>query len=265
MLAQTPYPISMEDLQSIAYLAGGVMKTYFTHFGMERIVKTDTTPLTAADTEINQLVIDHVRRLSKDVDIIGEEESDRKESEWQIICDPVDGTFPYSWGMPVATCMLGLMYHRMPVMGLIYDPFMDRLYHAELGKGAFMNKTRLKVSAAAQAKDRPILGYVSWPKCPYNILKVCQYLEERGVTSINLCSIGYIEAAVATGEFAATLFPGTKHHDTAPGHIIVEEAGGRVTDVFGRPLTYANNEIEGHIMFNGRIHDLIVEAVQACN
>jgi myo-inositol-1(or 4)-monophosphatase len=139
------------------------------------------------------------------------------------------------------------------------------MYAAERGEGANMNGVPLKVSRAVTSEDRPIVGYVSWPKCPYNILRVCQYLEERGVTLVNFCSIGYIEVAVATGEFAGTIFPGTSHHDTAPGHVIVEEAGGKVTDVFGNPLHYNDNKIAGHIMSNGCIHDLMVEAVKACN
>lgn len=258
-------PVRLSQLCGIAYLAGGIMKKYFTHFGMERVVKTDTTPLTKADMEINDLVIEHVRNISKVIDIVGEEKSDRKDSPWQIMCDPVDGTFPYTWGMPLATFMLGLMYQRNPVMGVIYDPFAERMYTAEKGKGAQMNSGPLKVSSVLSRKDRPVVGYVSWPGCPYNVLKVCQYLEERGITLVNFCSIGYIEVAVATGEFAGTIFPGTKHHDTAPGHIIVTEAGGKVTDIFGEPLHYRKNEIAGHIMSNGHIHDLLVEAVKACN
>lgn len=263
-------PISLEDMQRIAILAGGVMKTYFTHFGMERVVKTDTTPLTRADTEVNALVIDHVRAISKDVDIVGEEANDRTSSSWQIVCDPVDGTFPYTWGMPVSTFMIGLLHRHVPVMGVIYDPFTDRMYYAERGKGAWLNNSPLKVSRVKERTDRPVVGYVSWPQvpngaCPYNILKVCQYLEERGVTLVNFCSIGYMEAAVATGEFAGTIFPGSSNHDTAPGHIIVSEAGGKVTDIFGGPPRYSNDKIAGHLMSNGHIHDLLVEAVHSCN
>ncbi len=258
-------PVTLGELRGVALLAGDVMKQYFTHFGMERVVKTDTTPLTKADTEINELVISHIRRISAEIDIVGEEGSDRKDSPWQVMCDPIDGTFPYTWGMPVSTFMLGVMYERNPVMGVIYDPFTDRMYYAEKGKGAWMNSTQLKVSNVTTCKDRPVVGYVSWPGCPYNVLKVCQYLEERGITLINFCSIGYIEAAVATGEFAGTIFPGTAHHDTAPGHIIVTEAGGKVTDIFGESHHYSDDKIAGHLMSNGHIHDLLVEAVKASN
>ena len=264
MTVQISAPVSLENLRDIALIAGDIMKANFTHFGMDRVVKSDTTPLTEADTKINQLVIDRIRQLSSDIDIIGEEASDRTASPWQIMCDPIDGTFPYTWGMPVATFMLGLMYKRHPVMGIIYDPFTDRMYSAEQGKGAWMNDRALKVSALGQ-DDRPVVGYVSWPGCPYNILKVCQYLEERGVTLVNFCSIGYIEAAVATGEFAATLFPGTAHHDTAPGHTLVIEAGGMVTDVYGYALSCLDNKYEVRSMSHLHLTDLHCEAVKACN
>lgn len=264
-------PITLDNLREIAVLSGGIARSYFQHFGMARVVKTDTTPVTPADIEINELVISHVRKLSPDIDIVGEEKSDRTSSPWKLYLDPIDGTFPFSWGMPVFTVMLGLAYEGKIIMGVVYDPMMDRMYAAEKGKGAWMNGERLQVSKAWKRDDRPIVGYVSWPNepkrspCPYNILKVCQYLEECGVTLVNFCSIGYLEAAVANGELAGTIFPGWKHHDTAAGHIIVEEAGGMATDIFGQPLHYAGDQINGHIMSNGHLHSLIVEAVQVCN
>lgn len=264
-------PISLAQLSEIAYSVDGIMKFYFSDFGVQRVIKIDATPVTEADLKINKFVIRQIRKISKLVDIVGEEQSDRTDSPWQIVCDPVDGTFPYTWGVPVSTFMLGLLYRRQPVMGVIYDPFSDRLYVGQKSDGAWIHKRipksvkPIKVSTAS-SQDGSTIGFVSWPKCPYNILRACQYLEERGITVVNFASIGYMEMLVANGELAATLFPGTKHHDTAPGHIIVEEAGGKVTDVFGRPLHYQNGAIDGHICSNGTdIHDLIVEAVRFAN
>ncbi|MFA7302133.1 MAG: inositol monophosphatase [Candidatus Paceibacterota bacterium] len=259
------FPISREQLTTIAYRAGHIMRDHFTHFGMARDVKGDKTPVTLADTLINTMFIERVREIAPHIDVVGEEESCRKESPWQLVVDPVDGTFPFTWGMPVATFMAALLFEGVPVIGVIYDPFTDRMFSAERGKGAHMNGRSLRVSQAATRGERPIVGYVSWPDSPYNVLKVMHYLEERGITSINLCSIGYIEVAVATGELAGTVFPGTAHHDTAPGHIIVDEAGGRVTDVHGKLLTYEGGKIAGHVMSNGRIHELLMEALAACN
>src|SRR5262249_45893413 len=145
-------------------------------------------------------------------------------------------------------------------------PFMERMYSAEEGKGAFLNgSTRLKVSTAKEKKDRPVIAFVSWPGCNFNVLKVCQYLEDRGITSVNFCSIGYVEALVANGDFAAPILPGREPQGTAAGQIIVREAAGRATDIFGGSLNYASGKINGHLLSNGAIHDLMVEAVKTCN
>ncbi len=264
---RTPTPIQLHELQNIATNAGTIISNLFVPGGgIARQVKDDATPFTEADTSVNRLVIEAVRKISTYVDIIGEEENARTNSPWQITCDPIDGTFPYTWGMPVSTFMIGLIYICVPVMGVIYDPFQHQMYSAERGKGAFANGVPIHVSQIAKrrGKEMPVVGYASWPGCSFNILDVCKRLEAAGVMTVNFCSIGYLEAAVATGELAATIFPGKKYHDTAPGHPIVEEAGGKVTDIFGRPISYGgSSEIEGHIMSNGKIHDLIVEAVLA--
>ncbi len=259
-------PINLRDLTSVAVEAGEIMRVHFRPFGMKREVKSDITPMTKADTEINDLVINHFRRFSGEIDIVSEEGSSRTNSPWRINCDPVDGTFPYTWGIPVSTFMISLSYEHEPVMGVIYDPFTHRMYQAEKGLGALLNSgSPLRVSKASTLEKRQVIGYTSWPGCPYNILKVCHLLEKRGATLVNLQSIGYIDVAVATGEFVGTIFPGPSHHDTAPGHVIVTEAGGMVTDIFGEPLDYSKDTLQGHIMSNGKIHHILVEAVKECN
>jgi myo-inositol-1(or 4)-monophosphatase len=258
-------------MQSIARRSRGIITGHFKAFGVARTVKGDKTPFTEADEETSLMMLDCLQRFAPSIDVIGEEHSNRTASPWRYYKDPIDGTFPFTWGMPIVTNMQGLTYEGEPVCGVIYDPFGERMYSAEKGRGAWLegrypsSRQKLSVSQISDPAGKPVVGFVSWKDCGYNILKVCSYLEERGVQLVNFCSIGYMEAAVATGEFAGTIFPGTHCHDTMPGHIIVTEAGGTVTDLFGKPINYAKNAIQGHIMSNGRIHDLLVEAVQACN
>jgi myo-inositol-1(or 4)-monophosphatase len=152
------------------------------------------------------------------------------------------------------------------LQGLIFDPWMNRMFTAERGKGAWLNgTTRLRVSDKAAKEPRQIIGFVDWPGASYNVLDVVSVLREQGMHCVNLLTIGYFEAMVAAGEFAATVFPSPVCLDTVPGHIIVEEAGGKVTNIFGEPQTYADGKMEGHIMSNGTIHDLIVSAVLRCD
>lgn len=261
------FPLTPTHVKNIAKCAGVIMKKHFKDFGISREVKSDTTPLTLADTETNEFVLKTVRNFCPDIDIKGEEGSDRRGSLWRVIFDPIDGTFPFTWGMPVSTFMLALIYDGEPVMSVIHDPFVGndgRTYFAEKGKGCYLNDRLLRVSSVNTPQERPIIGYVSWPKSPFHILRVCQRLEEWGFTCINLASIGYVDVAVAAGEFVGVVFPGNNLRDTAAGHLIVQEAGGMATDLFGNPLDYHGEDVKGHIFSNGKVHDVLLDAVKAC-
>ncbi len=258
-------PLTVLNLSYIAKEAGNIMLDHFVSHGMKRTVKGDYTPLTLADTTINQLVIRRVHQIDPTIDILGEEESARTVSPWQIVCDPIDGTFPFTWGVPVATFMIALLYKGHVMASVISDPFSDRRYRAERGKGAYMNGNPIRVSNHT-LRDRPVVGYVSWQGCGTNMHAVLGHLESQGFQLVNFCSIGYQEAMVANGELVGTIFPQRKpwaFHDTAPGHLLVEEAGGIVTDLHGDPQDYLRKEFRGHIMANSpSVHEVLLDAVK---
>jgi fructose-1,6-bisphosphatase/inositol monophosphatase family enzyme len=81
---------------------------------------------------------------------------------------------------------------------------------------------------------------------------------------MNLLSIGYMGAKVATGEFAATVFPGGNAHDNAAIHLLVEEAGGRFTDLFGNAPDYSA-PLKGHIAANPALHEKLLALVRSFN
>ena len=83
----------------------------------------------------------------------------------------------------------------------------------------------------------------------------------RGCILLSPCSITYMASLVATGDCFATIFPGTNPHDTAAVKILIEEAGGKVTDLFGQDQRY-DRPIKGHIASNGLIHDELVAIVK---
>jgi myo-inositol-1(or 4)-monophosphatase len=263
-MSTTNPPISLEDMKVIALEAGVIMRQYFVADGMKRTVKEDFTPLTVADNLINTLVIDRVKNIDSTIDILGEEESSRTSSEWQITCDPIDGTFPFTWGIPLSTFMMSLQHKGKVITSVIYDPYMERMYHAEIGQGAFLNGSPIQVSKV-NITNKPVIGYVALNN-DFNMYAVCGELAKQGFNLINFFSIGYKEAKVATGEYAGTIFPQfipNSFHDTAPGHLLVEEAGGIVTDLYGETQDYLREEFRGHIMANSiEIHQALLDAVK---
>jgi myo-inositol-1(or 4)-monophosphatase len=256
--------IPIEEMVDIARAAGVVMNNHFRSHGMSRVVKADLTPVTVADNAINEMVIRRIVATGINIDVIGEEASRRQSSRWQIACDPIDGTFPYTWGTPVSTFMLALLYDGIVQKSVIFDPFTDRMYTAERGSGAFLNGVPIAVSTNT-VSDNPVIGYVSWKGCGTNMHAICGHLESLGFQCVNFCSIGYLEAMVATGELVGTIFPQRKRgafHDTAPGHLLVEEAGGVVCDLNGAPQDYLREDFRGHVMANSPcVRDVLLSTI----
>jgi len=244
----------------LAKEAGKIIAANFS-LGMKKEWKADNTPLTQTDLKINQLVIDSVKKEFPGHSIIAEEGSDFSEkSEYIWVCDPVDGTIPFSHGIPTCVFSLALVRKGESILGVVYDPFLQRMFFAEKSKGATMNGAKISVSRATSLQNA-LVGFVWWKSEKMNLSKTDEILSDRGAILIDVKSIVYMDMLVANGELAATLFPGTKPHDTAATKIVVEEAGGKVTDLFGNEQRY-DRDIKGHIASNGILHEELVRIVK---
>lgn len=232
---------------------------------MERKLKSDNTPVTEADMAINQLVIDSICRDYPQVRVIGEEgEYDPGKAEFTLLCDPIDGTIPFCRGIPISAFVAAVIQGNQPLTAVIYDPFMDRLWNAERGQGGFLNDRRVTLSDHNTLKGANIC-MVWWQEASYNLHAACHRLMHAGGRWMNPASIAYFGGLVASGELEATIFPGNNGWETAAMQLIVEEAGGRATDIHGQPLKYGpRGEIEGHIISNGHFHDELVKLVRSC-
>ncbi len=161
--------------------AGAIMKQNFI-LGMKKEWKSDATPLTETDTAIHNLVEASIKRQFPDHGIMSEEGDEHylPDAEYVWICDPVDGTHNFSHGIPTATFMLALVHNQSPLISVIYDPFMDRLFYAEKGKGAFMNNKSIHVSDAQSVK-KSVIGIGKWNDGVLNLFPVGEQLRNRGV------------------------------------------------------------------------------------
>jgi fructose-1,6-bisphosphatase/inositol monophosphatase family enzyme len=246
--------------KNLALEAGEVMRNNFT-LGMKKEWKSDTTPLTVTDTTINRMVIEKVKDKYPNEDVKGEEESsleNQSKSLW--VCDPVDGTIAFAHGLPISTFSLAFVEDGESRIGVVYDPFMDRLFYAEKGKGAFLNDEAIHVSGN-ESLVQSAMAIENFVRAPYDLMEAERALTENDVKLMKLCSIIYPTALVAKGEFVATIFPHSTAHDAAAIKVIVEEAGGKVTDLFGNEQRY-DQPINGFIASNGRIHDKLVEIIK---
>ena len=250
----------LEFAKDIAKHAGGVMIKYFNQ-NNGASYKGDKTIVTLADTEINSYLIKQVKEKYPSHSVDGEEEQFGK-NDYVWVCDPVDGTAMYARHIPVAVFSLALVVKGEPIIGVVYDPFTSSLYTAIKGKGAYKNEERITVNNYELDDMKTVCHYDLWVGAEYNISKVVQDLGNK-TYFIGLGSIIRACMCVASGDFSLAIFPGTKHKncDIAAVKVIVEEAGGTVTDLFGNEQRY-DESINGAVISNGKVHNEVIEKIK---
>lgn len=250
----------LEFAKDIAFTAGKIMLKYFNEDNGSSY-KYDQTIVTKADTEINDYLIKMVQEKYPDHCVDGEEEKFGS-SNYVWSCDPVDGTAMYARHLPVAVFSLALVVDGLPVLGVVYDPFTKSMYSAIKGEGAYKNDIKIEVNKYQLEDMRSVSNFDMWSKSEYNIFDIIKELGEKTY----LVAIGSVIRAsmcVANGDFSLAIFPGTinKRFDIAAVKVIVEEAGGIVTDLFGNDQRY-DKDINGAIISNGIVHNEVVETIK---
>lgn len=244
----------------LAKKSGKIIKKNFV-YGMEKERKEDGSPVTKTDLAINRLVIEEIKKEFPGHGIISEEEDEvQGEGEYSWVCDPVDGTIPFSHGMPLSCFSLALVKDGVPILGVTNNPFEKNIFVAEKGKGAFLNGKPIKVSQTDSLAGS-IVYIGGWSKTPYQTSGVIDLFEERHCHAIMLKSIVYGGSLLAAGQIVAAVGPKNKPWDIAALKILVEEAGGKVTDFNGQEQRY-DREINGALMSNGILHDELLEMIR---
>ena len=250
----------LEFAKKLSKEAGKIMLEYFNKDN-DYNYKSDRTIVTEVDKKINTLIIDEIRKKYPTHAIDGEEEKYGK-SKYTWICDPIDGTAMYARKIPVSVFSLALAEDGIPKIGVVYDPFMDNLYSAAIGMGAYQNNTLIHVNNYKIEDKESLLLVDMWPTAEYNLYPTLEIIGKKCYTRSS-GSINRAGASLAKGDFTLALFPGTKEKncDIAALKVIIEEAGGKVTDLFGKEQRY-DQPIHGAILSNGLVHEEIVKLLK---
>lgn len=246
----------------VAKYAGKLIKQNFDKEDIGLEYKEDRTPVTYIDKKINEYVISQVNINYPTHSVDGEEEKMLKNSKYVWVCDPIDGTSMFTRGIPISVFSLALVEDGEPIVGVVYDPFLDKMYTAIKGKGAFCNEKKICVNNKKYGDIGSSVDYCMWLKAKYDTLEVVKKIRK----DFKICQIGSVAHAsmlVASGKLVAEIFPGTDHGycDIAASKLIVEEAGGKVTDFSGNDQRY-DREIDGALLTNGEVHDIILEKIK---
>ena len=250
----------LEFAKEIAAEAGKIMLKYFKEDNGANY-KFDQTIVTKADLEINSYLVEKVKEKFPTHSVDGEEEQFGK-SDYVWVCDPVDGTAMYARHIPVAVFSLALVINGESNIGVVYDPFTDSLYTAVKGQGAYKNGVQIHVNDVSLEDRRSVSNFDMWPEAHYNIYDSIKELGKK-TYFVGVGSVIRACMCVANGDFNLAIFPGTKHKncDIAAAKVIVEEAGGKVTDIFGDEQRY-DQDINGAVISNGKVHEEVIEELR---
>lgn len=254
----------LEFTKKLAKEAEEIALKYFS-FETDTTWKGDDTPLTKADTEINDLVILRINETYPEHSIYGEEKSDKKEgSKYIWVCDPIDGTMAFSCGLPIFVFSIALVDQTtgLPVFGLINDPVMKNMYWAYKGSGAYRNGKKIEVLKDTTLKNTYLSTGASGKDVGFSNLPLFKILSDKKCKVMKYPSFIYGGIQVANGKYAGAVFYAKAGHDVATLKIITEEAGGKVTDLNGEERRYDADGL-GCIVSNGILHDEILECVKA--
>jgi len=215
--------------------------------------------VTEADHASEKAIIEHIRQSFPDHFILSEEAGEVvQDSSYKWIIDPIDGTVNFANGIPLCCVSIGIEKDGNMIMGAVYNPFMNEFFFAERGAGAFLNDKPISVSTQSQVKNACLVTgfpytYLDQPNGP---LQVFGRLIKQGIPVRRLGSAAIDLCWVAAGRFDGFYEHKLQAWDSAAGFLIVEEAGGRVTDFKGAHYSPYQPHL---VATNGNIHDELLK------
>ncbi len=252
-----------EFIQDVARGAGRIAKDKF-HKAKKWRTKTDRGDIvTEVDEECERYIIDRVTRQYPQDRILSEESgalgNESGEITWVI--DPIDGTRNYKVGIPFFCVSIGAAKQGVAQAGAVYDPTHDEMFFAERGRGAYLNGERIEVSKDCSMED--CIVSVSWVKRKVDGTKYIEYIQKLSRDTSyfrRLGSAALVLSYVACGRIDGYLQGGLNPWDVAAGVVLIEEAGGVVTDFQGKPIDLSKRDIE-IVTGNRDIHSILLNQV----
>ena len=218
--------------------------------------------VTEADHAADKAIQAVIKKAFPDHGIVSEETAEKvSDSEYKWIIDPIDGTVNFANGIPICCVSIGLEHKGRMLMGAVYNPVMNEFYFAEREKGAMLNDKKITVSNKEEVlRSCLVTGFpYTYLDNPNGPLEVFARLIRKGIPVRRLGSAAIDLCWVAAGRFDGFYEHQLNAWDSAAGFLIVEEAGGKVTDLKGN--TYSPYQ-PGIIATNGFIHEELIEWVQ---
>jgi myo-inositol-1(or 4)-monophosphatase len=217
--------------------------------------------VTEADHAAEAAILDIIKREFPDHYILSEEAGEIiQDSNYKWIVDPIDGTVNFAHSIPLCCVSIAIEYNGEIIMAAVYNPNLNEFFFAEKGNGATLNEKKIAVSEKQNVMNACLVTgfpytYLDMPNGP---LQVFEKFIRKGVPVRRLGSAAIDLCWVAAGRFDGFYEHKLEAWDSAAGYLIVEEAGGRVTDFKGNKFSYYQPHV---LATNGKIHEEMLAVI----
>lgn len=249
-----PYQIELDVALKAARLAADIqLKNFYSDKNIE--LKQDRSPVSQVDKACEAVIIDTLQKTFRDDNFLGEESGEipgNNDRTW--IIDPLDGTRPYLKQIPTYSVLIALVEANKPVVGVIHLPSLDEVYYAAKDMGAYCNTKTIRVSNI-QTLDQAYgsaFGHIPnlhTPEAQATLQLMNQWRFAHGFMD------AYTYGCIASGRLDAAISLMDKAWDCAPAACIINEAGGRYSDIYGNETIFSGN----FVISNGHLHDQLIE------
>ncbi len=206
-------------------------------------LKSDASPVTAADTAAENLIIAGLKQHFPNIPIIAEEQQAEGQqiavADLFFLVDPLDGTKEFISRNGEFTVNIGLIKNGQPISGVVYAPALNEIYVGEVGMGAFRAQSPYLQFTAITARPCPTLGPTILASRSHRDAETEAYITAQKPAAVSNAGSSLKFCRLAEGK--ADLYPRfgrTMEWDTAAGHAVLSAAGGKLTKPEGTPFTY---------------------------
>ncbi|MBU1100726.1 MAG: inositol monophosphatase [Bacteroidetes bacterium] len=252
----------VEKVVEIARTAGEVIREGFGKNFQVDFKTNETNLVTEIDKKAEEVIISYIQKEFPAHAILAEESGAKlNDSEYLWVIDPIDGTTNFAHGLPIFSVSIGVQKNGETICGIVYDVMMDRMYQAEKGGGAFLGDLKLKVSDGDNLKQSLLVTGFPYDirENPRNIKELFSdfMMNSRGIRRLGSAAIDfcYIASGVFDGYWEYSLNP----WDMAAGILLVQEAGGKVTNFTDETVNIYSKQI---LASNGKIHWQMMEIIK---
>ena len=232
---------TIKNLTEVFFKAGNI-SIELRKQGLTKHIKKDNTPVTNGDIEVNNIILNSLKKITPNIPIVSEETAENKHIDLNTfwLVDPIDGTYDYINNRDEFTLNAGLIINKEAIAGIIYAPAKNRMFYSYGNNLSYELKDNNEKVLNDKNIDKNNIKAVSYsnnlkPEIIeiHKKLKVKEYVKMK--SSLKFC-------VIAAGEFHVYVAePRAKEWDIAAGHAILKNSGGTVTDLDGKEILYGKN------------------------